>query len=73
MFEQCTVGKEVYNGTITLKETDKDQNLFVEILNLKKQTKPQNSEKKQKKTTKKKDFIKNYYALFDGRESFCCI
>ena len=58
MFEQCTVGKEVYNGTITLKETDKDQNLFVEILNLKTNKTKKHTKKQKKKKKKKKILLK---------------
>ena len=51
------------NGTITLKEADKDQSdLLIETLNFKKQIKLHNPEKKQNK----KDVLKNLYALFDG-------
>ena len=40
----------IYNGTITLKEADKNQSdLSVEILNFRKQVKPKNPEKKEKK------------------------
>ena len=70
LFEQnfrtvSTYGKDIYSGTITLEKADKDQShLLVEILNFKKQAKPQNSEKNQQK----KDIIKNIHALFDARE-----
>ena len=70
LFEQnfrtvSTYGKDIYSGAITLEKADKDQShLLVEILNFKKQAKPQNSEKNQQK----KDILKNIYALFDARE-----
>ena len=58
-------GKDFYNGEITLKETDNEQNnLLVEIMNFKKKTKQQDPEKKQLK----KDILKNLYALFEGRK-----
>ena len=50
-----TFRRDIYNVTISL---------LVEIMNFKIKMKPQNSEKKQKK----KDILKNLYALFDGRE-----
>ena len=57
--------RDIYNGTITLKEADKNKSsLLVEIMNFKNKTKPQNPEKKQKK----KDILKNSYTLFDGKE-----
>ena len=41
-----TFGRDIYNGTITLKEADKDQsNLLVEIIIFKSKIKPQNPEK----------------------------
>ena len=56
-----TFGRDIYNGKITLKEADKNQSdLLAEILNFKKQIKPQNPEKKQKKIV-----LKN----LDGKES----
>ena len=43
-------GKDIYDGTITLKEADDYQtDLLVEIMNFKKTTKPTSSEKKQEK------------------------
>ena len=40
--------RDIYNGTITLKEADKDQSdLLVEVFNFKKNIKPQNPEKNQ--------------------------
>ena len=53
------------NATITIKEADKDQSdLLIETLNFKKQIKPHDTEK----NPKKKDTLKNLYALCDGRE-----
>ena len=60
-----TFVRYIYNGTIILKEADEDQSsLLFEFTNLKKKIKRQNPEKKQKK----KDILKNLYALFDSRE-----
>ena len=53
-----TFGRDIYNGTITLKGTDKDLNF-----EFKKKIKSQNPDKKQKK----KDVFKKSYTLFDGR------
>ena len=40
-----TFGRDIYNGTITLKEADKTQiDLLIEILNFKKRIKPHNLE-----------------------------
>ena len=59
-----TIVGEIYNGKIILNEADEDQsNLLVEIMHFKKKTKPQNPEKKQEK----KDILKNFYTLFEGR------
>ena len=42
--------RDIYNGTVTLKEVDEDKSsLLVEIMNFKKKIKPPNPEKKQKK------------------------
>ena len=42
--------RDIYNGTVTLKEADEDKSsLLVEIMNFKKKIKPPNPEKKQKK------------------------
>ena len=61
-----TFGWDIYNGKITLKETDEDQaSLLVEIFFfLKKKTRLQNPEKKQEE----KNILKNVYALFEARE-----
>ena len=60
-----TFGREIYNGTITIKEADNDQrDLLVEILNFRKHVKPKNREKKQQK----EDVPKNLHNLFEGRE-----
>ena len=50
-FEQFNIFvRDVYNGTVTLKEADEDKSsLLVEIMNFKKKIKPPNPEKKQKK------------------------
>ena len=59
-----TFGRNIYNGTITLKETDNDHaDLLVKILNFKKQIKFKNLEKKQQK----EDILKNLYILFEHR------
>ena len=56
-----TFGRDIYNGTITLKEANKDErSLLVE--NMRKN--PQNPEKKKQK----KDILKNLYALLNGRK-----
>ena len=45
-----TFGRDIYNGKITLKEADENQaNLLVEIMIFKKNTRPQDSKKKQKR------------------------
>ena len=45
-----TFGKDIYDCAITLKEADEYQNdLLVEIMNFKKNTKPRSPEKKQEK------------------------
>ena len=61
-----TFGWDIYNGKITLKETDEDQaSLLVEIIFFfKKKTRLQNPEKKQEE----KIILKNVYALFEARE-----
>ena len=60
-----TFGRDIYNGKITLKEADEDQSsLFVEIMDFKKNARPQNPEKKQRN----KDILKNLYAYFEGRK-----
>ena len=58
-------GRDIYNDKITLKEADNDQsNLLVEIMALKK---TQNHRVK-KNDRRKKEVLKNLYALFEGRE-----
>ena len=43
-----TFGRDIYNGTITLKQADKDQSdLLVEILNFRRQLKPKKYREKQ--------------------------
>ena len=60
-----TFGKDIYDGTITLKEAKDYQNdLLMEIINFKKKTKPRSLEKKQEKD----DVLENLYNLFKGRE-----
>ena len=60
-----TFGRDIYNGTITLKEANEDQiDLLVEILNFREKVKAKNPEKKQIK----KDVLENVYNLFEGRE-----
>ena len=59
-----TFGKDIYDGTIVLKEPDEYQiQLLVEILNFKKKRKPKGSEKKQEKLI----VLKNLYNFFEGR------
>ena len=60
-----TFGRDIYNRTITIEETDEDQiDLLVEILNFRKKAKPKNPEKKQQK----EDVLKNLYYFIEGRE-----
>ena len=60
-----TFGRDIYNGTITIREADNDQSgLIVTILSFRKQVKPKHPEKKQQK----EDVLKNLYNLFEGRE-----
>ena len=60
-----TFGGDIYNGKVTLKEAGENQSsLLVEIMNFKKKTGPQNTEKKQEK----RDILKDLYALFEGRK-----
>ena len=60
IFERYTLF-DINNGTITLKDSDKDQSdLLVKILNFRKEVKPKNPEKKQKK----EDVLENLYSLF---------
>ena len=41
-----TFGRDIYNGTITLKGADKDQSsLLIEVMNFKSKIEPQNPEK----------------------------
>ena len=57
--------RDIYNGTITIKEGDNDQNdLLVEMLNFRKQVTPKNPAKKQQK----EDVLKNLYNLFECRK-----
>ena len=52
-----TFGRDISNGTITLKEADKDQSdLLIENLNFRKQIKPHTPERK-------KHILKNLYTL----------
>ena len=52
-----TFGRDIYNGTITLKKPDKDQNtLLVKIMNFKSKRKPQIQRK-----NKRKNIFKDYY------------
>ena len=55
-----TFDRDIYNDAITLKEAD----LLVEILRFRKQVKPKNLEKNQKK----KDALENLFNLFEGTE-----
>ena len=55
-----TFDRDINNSAITLKEAD----LLVEILNFRKQVKPKNLEKNQKK----KDALENLFNLFEGTE-----
>ena len=59
-----TLGSDICNGEITLKEADKDQSdLLVELLNFKSKIKPQNPEEQHKKY-----ILKDLYALFDCKK-----
>ena len=58
-------GRDIYEGKITLKETNEYQTeLLVEIIDFKKNTKPRSGEKKQEK----RNVLQNLYNLFEGRE-----
>ena len=60
-----TFGKDIYDGTITLKEADDYQtHLLVEIMNFKKKTKPRSPEKKQEKEI----VLQNLYNFFESKE-----
>ena len=60
------MGRDIYNGTITLEGVDEDQsNLLLESLNFRKLAKPKNPDKKKQK---KKDFLEKLYNFFEGRE-----
>ena len=60
-----TFDRNIYNGTITLKEADSDQaNLLVEILNFKKRIKLKTSREK----AAKKYVLKSLYNLFEVRQ-----
>ena len=60
-----TFGWNIYEGKITIKETDKYQtDLLTEILNFRKNTKPRSQEKKQEKEI----VLKNLFNFFEGRE-----
>ena len=62
---QKTLGRDIYEGKITIKEVDEYQTeLLVEIMNFKKHTKPKSQEKKQKKEV----VLKNLYNFLEGRE-----
>ena len=57
-FFQKTLGRNIYEGKITIKEVDEYQtDLLVEIMNFKKHAKPKSQEKKQKKEV----VLKNLY------------
>ena len=62
-----TFGRDIYNGTITLKEADEDGNsLLVEIMNFERKIKPQHLEKKLKKRNILKNFnAKNEYYIYE--------
>ena len=60
-----TFGEDIYNGEITLEETDKDQSNLVEKINdFIKKTRP----KSDKKTQEKENVEKNLYNFYEGRE-----
>ena len=62
---QTTFGRDIYYGTITLEEPNKNQtNLLAEIMNFRKNTRPRSPEKKQEKEI----ILKNLYNFFEGRE-----
>ena len=64
-FRISTFGRDIYNGTVTIKEAHNDQgDLLVEILNFWKQVKLKNTGKKQQKD----DVLENLYNLFEGQE-----
>ena len=60
-----TLGRDIYEGKITLKEADEDQsNLLNDIRNFRDKTRPQNDKKKQEKEI----VLKNLYNFFEARE-----
>ena len=60
-----TFGKDIYDGTITLEETNDYQTiLLAEIINFKEKTKPKSQEKKEEK----KIVLENLYNFFEGKE-----
>ena len=60
-----TFGQDIYKGKITTEEADKHQtDLFVEIMNFRKNTKPRGQEKKREKEI----VLENLYNFFEGRE-----
>ena len=60
-----TFGRDIYEGKIMIEEADKYQtDLFVEIMNFRKNTKPRSQEKKQEKET----VLENLYKFWEGRE-----
>ena len=60
-----TLGRDIYEGKITLEETNIDQdNLLRDIWNFINRTRPQNDSKMQEK----KIVLENLYKLFEGRE-----
>ena len=64
-----TLSREIYNGTITLKEADKDQSsLLVEIINFKRNIKPWNQEKKN--ILEKKIFLRTCMHSFMVEKEF---
>ena len=58
-------GRDIYNGEITLKEANEDQESLVdEIKKFSTKTKPRSEEKKREK----EDVLKNLHNFYDGRE-----
>ena len=62
-----TFGRDIYEGNITFEEANEyETDLLAEIMNFRKNMKPQSSEKK----TRKKIVLENLYNFSEGREKF---
>ena len=62
-----TFGRDIYESNITFEEANEyETDLLAEIMNFRKNMKPQSSEKK----TRKKIVLENLYNFSEGREKF---